>query len=326
MNRFEEITSDIDEIIGDVYIRDILEKRKLKIYWGTTPSSILHIYHIIPLLTIKKFINNECEVKILLADIHAYLDLVSKSEKKINFEVLSHRTDIHEKLIRYLLNYLDIDHERIYFVQGTSYQTGPEYTMDMYKFNALQTVSQLKKAGEQILLHKQDTEPLMTSLLYPVLQALDIEYLDTDVFYGDSNQREICLMANSVLGKMGYEKKGYLLSDIYSNLKNMEKITMIDSYETISEKINKMKLVDILYLIQYIIFEICSIKNTMLKINKYYFNNYDDLKIKYRNKDILIPDIKKGVINFFETIIDPIRTEFINEKDLIQKLIDAEYK
>ena len=114
-------------------------------------------------------------------------------------------------------------------------------------------LSQLKKAGENILIQNCEKDPLMTSLLYPTLQALDIEYLDTDVFYGDSNQKGICMLANEVLEKMGYSKKGYLLSDMYSNLKNMDKISMIESYEKISEKINRMNLQDILYLIEYAI-------------------------------------------------------------------------
>lgn len=339
MNKFEEITDDIDEIIGEEYITEILKERNLKIYWGTTPSSILHIFHIIPLLKIRKFINYECEVKILLADIHAYLDLVNKTNDNINFEIFEHRTDIHEKIIKYLLHYLEIDSDKICFVQGTAYQTGPEYTMDMYKFNALCKISQLKKAGEELLLHNNDTDPLMTSLLYPTLQALDIEYLESDVFYGDSHQKGICILANDVLQKMGYKKKGYLLDDIYENLKDMKKITLLDSYENISEKIYEMTLHDILYILKYIIFEICAIKNIMLKVNSnknsnndidntdtfYYFNNFEDISIKYKSKDILIIDIKIGIIEFLDKIIEPIRSEFLKESVLIEKMIAAKY-
>jgi tyrosyl-tRNA synthetase len=325
MNKFDEITMDIDIVIGEEYIKDIIEKRNLRIYWGTTPCSFFHIYHIIPLLKIKNFVDNDCEVKILLADLHAYLDLVSKSDEIINFEVLEHRTEIHHKIIKYFLDFFKINLSNIFFVQGTSYQTREEYTMDVFKFNALCKVSQLKKAGETILIQDNELDPLMTSLLYPTLQALDIEYLDTDVFYGDSNQKGICMLANDVLEKMGYSKKGYLLSDMYSNLKNMEKISMIDSYENIFEKINRMKLQDVLYLIEYIIFEICVIKNILLNIGGYNFNNFDDMSEKYKERNILISDIKKGVITFFEEIINPIRSEFLNEPDLIQKLIDAKY-
>jgi tyrosyl-tRNA synthetase len=343
MNKFDEITEDIDEIIGEEYIKEILERRNLKIYWGTTPSSLLHIFHIIPLLQIKKFIKCGCEVKILLADIHAYLDLVNKSydnnndsNESIKFEILAHRRDIHENLIKYLIRYLEIDSHNIKFVQGTSYQTREEYTLDMYKFNALCKISQLKKAGEKILLHNNDTDPLMTTLLYPTLQALDIEYLDTDVFYGDSQQKDICILANTVLEKMGYKKKGYLLNDIYINLKSMKKITMIDTYEKISHKIYEMKMQDVLYLLDNIIFEICIIKDIMLKIcstknenddnnNIYYFNNIEDLSKKYKSKEILLFDIKTGVIDFLEDLIEPIRTEFLSTPDLIEKLIDAKY-
>ena len=69
---------------------------------------------------------------ILLADIHAYLDSI-----KSNFDVLSHRTDIHENIIKILLRYLNTDMNFIKFVQGTSFQLNSSYTLDMYKFGGL---------------------------------------------------------------------------------------------------------------------------------------------------------------------------------------------
>ena len=57
----------------------------------------------------------------------------------------------------------------------------------------------------------------------------------------------------------------------------------------------------------------------------YYINNFEDMSEKYKERKILISDIKNGVIKFFEEIIEPIRSEFLNEPDLIQKMVDAKY-
>lgn len=44
--------------------------------------------------------------------------------------------------------------------------------MDVYKFNSLCSVSKVKKSGKKAVI--QSCVPLMTSLLYLTLQALDI--------------------------------------------------------------------------------------------------------------------------------------------------------
>lgn len=318
MSKFDLITENVDEIIGKEKIKNILNERDIVIYWGTTPSLIPNINYFIPLINIMHFKKHGCQVKILLADIHAYLNSIN-----LKFEVFEHRTDIHEKIIKYMLRFLnEKENENISFVQGTSFQLNPEYTMDTYKFNALCTVSKLNNAGKNII--NQSSDPLMTSLLYPTLQALDIEYLNADVFFGDYKQKDICILTNEILEKMGYKKKTFFLNEIYTNLKNMPKITLIDSYEDIEAKINSMNVKDILYLINIIIFDICEIKNIKFKIKDDEFTTLTQITLKYRSKEILIDDIKQAVIMFLEWIIEPIRNEF-NELDMIEKLKLAKY-
>jgi tyrosyl-tRNA synthetase len=318
MSKFDLITENIDEIIGEGEIKKILEERDIVIYWGTTPSSIPNIIYFIPLINIMHFKKHGCQVKILLADIHAYLNSID-----LKFEIFEHRTDIHEKILKYMIRFLDKDEDSdISFVQGTSFQLNTEYTMDTYKFNALCTISRLKDAGKNII--NQIDEPLMTSLLYPTLQALDIEYLEADVFFGDYKQKDICILTNEVLEKMGYKKKTFFLNEVYTNLKNMPKITLIDSYENIENKINLMYIKDVLFLINIIIFDICQIKNILFKIKDFEFTSLTQIALKYRANEINIDDIKQAVILFLDRIIEPMRNEF-NEEDMIEKLILAKY-
>jgi hypothetical protein len=210
-----------------------------------------------------------------------------------------------------LFDFLKTDMDNISFVQGSSYQTMPDYTMDIFRFNALCKVSQVKKAGKLAVVQSED--PLMTSLLYPTLQALDLEHLNVDVFFGDSNQREICLLANDILDKMGYKKKSYFLNDIFLDLKKLPKITFIDTYEEIKEKINKIGIVDLANIIQLIILDVCKIINMIFKIKFFEIEDVYDIQRLYNNKDITIFDIREAIIVFFNMIIEPIRDEFNNE-------------
>lgn len=315
---YENITENIDEVIGSSMIKKILSERNLKIYWGTTPSAIPNLNYLIPLIQLVNFMKHNCKIKILFADMHAYLDSMKSS-----FEILSLRTDIHEQIIKMLLTFLNVNTHDITFVQGSSYQLTSEFTMDVYKFNASCTVSEVKKAGINAVIQSED--PLMTSLLYPTLQALDIEYLECDVYFGDINQKEICMLANNVLDKIGYPQKGFFLNNLYDDLKCMEKITFIDSYEIISRKINNTKFNILIHLIDIILFEICEIKNITFDIKDYKFSNIEEVINKYILKEINQENIKKAIIDFIDYIIEPIRIEFLNH-DSQMKLKEAKYK
>ncbi len=314
---YDNIVKTIDVVINGEYAKKVLEDRPLNIYWGTTPAAIPNLNYMIPLIQICKFMNNNCNIKILLADIHAYLD-----SAKSNFEVLEIRTNIHEKIIKMLINYLNYDTTRIKFIQGTALQLGTDYTMDVYRFNSACTISELKKAGEHVVIQSQD--PLMTSLLYPTLQALDIEHLDCDVFFGDINQKEICLLGNKVFQKLGYKKRTYFLNEIYDSLQKIEKIYPLDSYETIKRKINNTKLNYLLNLLDIIILEICQIKNITFNVNNYKYTTIEEIRRDLINKNINECDIKDTISNFINDMYYLIRKEYIEDDNKVQ-LEQAQY-
>ena len=317
VDKLDNVLEEIDEVIGLQNIIEIIKTRPLKLYWGTTPSRLPHFLYLIPLIKISKFVKNNMNIIILLADIHAYLDSI-----KSNFDVLSHRTDIHENIIKILLRYLNTNMDFIKFVQGTSFQLNSSYTLDMYKFNAITRVSDVIKAGKNAVVQSKD--PLMTSLLYPTLQALDIEYLDADIYFGDSNQREICLLSDSIAEKMSFRKKCYFLNDINENFKQMEKITFIDHSEMIKQKINNTPNNVLILLLNEIIFEICEIKNISFEIGNIKFKTIEEIKEKYKSKQINMIEIKESIIKFIDEINESIREEYL-EDDAKYKLILANY-
>ncbi len=308
---YEDIVETIDLVINGEYAKKVLQERPLNIYWGTTPGAIPNLNYLIPLIQICKLMNNNCNIKILLADMHAYLDSL-----KSNLEVLEVRTNIHEKIIKMLITYLGYDNFNIKFIQGTSYQLTLEYTTDVYRFNTVCTVSKLKKAGENAV--KQSSDPLMTSLLYPTLQALDIEHLTCDVYLGDINQKEICLLANEVLEKLDYTQKTYFLNDIYDSLQKIEKIYALDSYETIKRKINNTKINYLFNLLDIIILEICQIKNITFNINNYKYTTIEEIQEDLINKNIHECDIKNAISDFINNMFYLIRKEYIEDDNKVQ--------
>jgi tyrosyl-tRNA synthetase len=72
---YNVITNNLAEVLnGEIIRRIIAEGRSPKIYWGTATTGRPHVGYLVPGVKIAEFLRAGCEVKILLADIHGFLD------------------------------------------------------------------------------------------------------------------------------------------------------------------------------------------------------------------------------------------------------------
>lgn len=180
--RFNRITRGLQEVTsGDIIRKVLADGETPRLYWGTATTGRPHIAYCVPLMKIADFLNAGVHVKILLADLHAFLDA-----NKSTMEVLQYRVQYYSHLLKAVFTTLGVPTDKLEFVTGTSYQLTPKYTMDMYKFHALTTVKAAEHAGADVV--KESESPLMCSLLYPGLQALDEEYLDVHIQFGGVDQ------------------------------------------------------------------------------------------------------------------------------------------
>lgn len=70
---------------------------------GTATTGAPHIAYFVPMSKIADFLRAGCEVTILFADLHAYLD-----NQKAPWELLKHRTDYYEAVIKQVRSHNDI--------------------------------------------------------------------------------------------------------------------------------------------------------------------------------------------------------------------------
>ena len=82
----------------------------------------------------------------LLADIHGFLDNL-----KAPLELVSHRAAYYRLVITSLLQAVGVPTEKLRFVLGSSYQTSPEYVMDVYKLSSLVSEHDAKRAGAEVV-------------------------------------------------------------------------------------------------------------------------------------------------------------------------------
>ena len=68
------ITRNLQEIVGEDKIAEVIKQRDLKIYWGTATTGKPHLGYLVPIFKIADFLKAGCQVTILFADMHAFLD------------------------------------------------------------------------------------------------------------------------------------------------------------------------------------------------------------------------------------------------------------
>lgn len=115
------------------------------------------------------------------ADLHAFLD-----NMKAPLELVKLRVEYYKLLLTSVFKSLNLPINQLKFVVGTDYQLSKEYNMDNYRLCATVTEHDAKKAGAEVV--KQISNPLLSGLLYPGLQALDEQYLGVDFQFGGVDQ------------------------------------------------------------------------------------------------------------------------------------------
>lgn len=325
----ELIVRNLQEVIGENDLDVILKERNLKVYWGTATTGKPHIAYILPLLKIKDFIDARCDVTIFLADIHAFLDNL-----KASFNQIETRTKYYEFLILEVLKVLEIQ-SGFSIVRGSSFQTKSDYSMDLLKLSSLTTQRDAIKAGASVV--KQVENPLLSSLIYPSMQALDEQYLDVDVQFGGVDQRKIFTYAMKYLPKLGYKKRIHFMNEMIPGLdgekmsasSERSKIDFLDSRKTIKQKIEKCFCEEgndqtgLFPFLKHILLPVYKIKNKSIIINRrdqepLLIENYDQLHQYFIKKDLHPSDLKAFIVDAIDFVVSPIREALSSHSELIK--------
>uniref|UniRef100_A0A8B9ZFS2 Tyrosine--tRNA ligase n=1 Tax=Anas platyrhynchos TaxID=8839 RepID=A0A8B9ZFS2_ANAPL len=311
------------EVLGEDKLSAILKEREVKIYWGTATTGKPHVAYFVPMSKIADFLKAGCEVTILFADLHAYLD-----NMKAPWELLELRTRYYENVIKAMLESIGVPLEKLKFVRGTGLPA-QEYTLD----------HDAKKAGAEVV--KQVEHPLLSGLLYPGLQALDEEYLKVDAQFGGVDQRKIFTFAEKYLPSLGYAKRIHLMNPMVPGLTGSKmssseedsKIDLLDRKEDVKKKLKKafcepgnVENNGVLSFIKHVLFPLKS-EFVILREEKWggnkTYTDYEALEKDFAEQVVHPGDLKNSVEVALNKLLDPIREKF-NTPEL-KKLTNAAY-
>lgn len=335
--QFELITRNLQEVLNPQIIKNVLEveKRPLKVYWGTAPTGKPHCGYFVPMIKLAHLLKAGVEVTVLVADLHAFLD-----NMKAPLEVVQHRAKYYEFLIKSILTSINVPVERLKFVLGSSYQLTPEYTLDLFKLSNSVSQNDAKRAGADVV--KQVANPLLSGLIYPLMQVLDEEYLKVDVQLGGVDQRKIFVLAEENIQSLGYKKRAHLMNRMVPGLMQggkmsasdpNSKIDLLEEPKTVKKKINQAfcapgNIEDngLLAFVKNVLGPIHELKYGdgtfeffIDRPDKYggpiTFKTYQELEDSFTKEELSPVDLKSGVADAINVLLAPIIEEYKNNKD-----------
>uniref|UniRef100_A0A671U896 Tyrosine--tRNA ligase n=1 Tax=Sparus aurata TaxID=8175 RepID=A0A671U896_SPAAU len=328
------ITRNLQEVLGEEKVKQVLQERELKVYWGTATTGKPHVAYFVPMSKIADFLKAGCEVTILFADLHAYLD-----NMKAPWELLELRVKYYEQVIKAMLESIGVPLDKLKFVKGTDYQLSREYTLDVYRLSSMVTEHDAKKAGAEVV--KQVEHPLLSGLLYPGLQALDEEYLKVDAQFGGVDQRKIFTLAEKYLPSLGYAKRAHLMNPMVPGLTGAKmssseeesKIDLLDTKEDVKKKLKKafcepgnIQNNGVLSFVKYVVFplrgEFCVKRDPKWGGDKIY-TDFEEVEKEFAEETIHPGDLKASVEVALNQLLEPIRKKF--ESPELRKLTNSAY-
>lgn len=294
----KDFARDMKEVFGLDHLQTKIDNgQRIRAFWGTSTTGIPHLAYLIPMLKIAHLVKLDCTVIILLADCHAVL------ENKCDSTEMTTKAEMYETILVAILKALKVPLDKIEFRRGSEFQTQRMYSFDLIMLMSRVNLNAAKKAGSEVV--KQDENPKIGMIVYPLLQVLDEKHLDVDIQLGGVDQRKIF-----VLGKKLFKwQKTHLMTPMLGGLNGNKmsssdidsKIEFTDSLETITKKINKVWCQPgnedtILFDIVKHIIDPCLQTSSLV-----------DLKESFIAQMIRPDELKRFVSNSLNSVIEPIR-------------------
>jgi tyrosyl-tRNA synthetase len=323
--KIELITRNLQEILGENELKSKLKSKKdFSIYWGTMPTGSISIAYFFPMLKVADFLRAGCKVKILLADLHALLDSVP-------WDILEKRYLYYKEAIILILKTIGVDIKKLEFVKGSEIELDKNYFNDILKLSTLTSIHDSTKAASEAVKSAMGENVKLSGMIYPLMQALDEEYLKVDAQFAGLDQRKIMVYAREYLPKIGYKQRIELMNPMIRGLVGEKmsssiegtKIDLLETEENIKRKINNAECITgdvnngIMALLKYLIF-ILKEELVVERPEKYggnlIYHNYEDLEKDFKQKKLHPLDLKNALTKELIHLLAP----FKKDKRLLQ--------
>ena len=311
MDRYELITRNTQEIVTIEDLNELLASEKTPTaYAGYEPSGKIHLGHV---LTVNKLIdlqNAGFDITVLLADLHAYLN------EKGTLEEVRELAEYNKRC------FIALGLDKAKFVFGSDFQLNHDYTMNVLRVAQHTTLNRARRSMSEIA--RNTEHPMVSQMIYPIMQAVDIMSLGIDAAVGGIDQRKIHMLAREELSTIGYRAPVCIHTPILLGLDGEKMSSSKDNYisvdddeKTVEKKIGKAfcpkGVADenpVIELFRYHIFprfSVVEVKRAQKFGGDLRYGTYRELAEDFAKEKLHPMDLKKAASEYINLLLDPVR-------------------
>ncbi len=329
------IKRNTQEIVSEEELLNLIKQKKQPVvYLGTAITGKPHIAYYVWVLKLADFLKAGFKVKLLLADLHGALD-------NCPWDILEKRYNYYSSVIPLMFKSIGVEIKNLEIVKGSSYQLDKNFILDTLKLSTITTIHDAQKAASEVV--KFGDNPKLSGLIYPLMQALDEQYLGVDVQYGGVDQRKILMYARENLPKLGYKSRVEVMTPLLPGLtgKKMSasdpksKIDLLDNEQEVIEKLKKafcepgnIEENGVLAFLKHVIMTIKQDQGEKLIIERpakfggnVEFSNYSEIEAAFMNGKLHPLDLKNALAKEINKLLEPFR----KNKDKLEKIAQEAY-
>ncbi len=322
--KFELIKRNTQEIVTEKELKELLKTKKTPaVYIGVAITGKPHVGYFVWVLKLADFLRAGFKVKLLLADLHGALD-------RTPWDLLGKRYDYYSKIIPPMFEAIGADIKNFEIVKGSDFQKDKDYFFDVLRMSTYASAHDCKRASSEVV--KQSDNPKLSGLIYPMMQALDEQYLGVDIQYGGLDQRKILMFAREYLPKLGYKPRIEVMTPLIPGLigekmsasKEESIIDLLDDDNTVRAKLKKAFCPEgivenngVLAFVKHVLMIIKKDKGKdfVIKRDKKFggnivYKNYGTLEKDYVSKKLHPADLKVAVAEEIINLLKPMKKDF----------------
>jgi len=223
-NKIERMFSSCEEVVGIDHVAKVISGKsshsgnsQLNAYIGLEPSGKAHLGWMILAETMKKMLDEDVNITVLLADWHAWInDKFSRDMGKISLAA-----EYMSEVFRVLL-----DHPKegtgpgeIRFIHASEIMDSGKYWERVLRCSKNMSLSRVRRTFSIMGRDEDSSDHDLSAFFYPALQSADIFELEIDIALGGMDQRKAHMYMREVADRNKWIKATCIHTPMLSGLK-----------------------------------------------------------------------------------------------------------
>ncbi|MDD3406466.1 MAG: tyrosine--tRNA ligase [Methanomicrobium sp.] len=223
MDSYELATRNTVEIVTEDELKALMQKTEKSVYTGYEPSGEIHLGHLVTINKLMDLRDAGFKIKVLLADLHAFLN------QKGDMEKVAELADYNRRCFEAV----GLKGKNVEFVLGTDVQLNPDYQINVLRLAQQITLNRATRSMDEV--GRNMDAPHVSQMVYPIMQMVDIHTLGVDMALGGIDQRKIHMLAREYLPSIGAKAPLCMHTPIINGLNGRKMSSSEGNYISVAE-------------------------------------------------------------------------------------------